>query len=69
MFLPPSVRNERIYLSLNFARSDDADLGQSHMTIAIHHNQGGHSPHTENDCGLLPYPAHHIEPDHLSFTI
>jgi hypothetical protein len=69
MLLPPSVRNERIYLCLNFPRSDDADLGQSQLTIAIHHNQSGHGPHTENYRGLSPYPTHCIEPDNLSPTI
>ena len=69
MFLPPSVRDDCIHLSLNLARADDADLGQSHMTIAIHYNQSGHSPHTENGSGLSPYPAHRIEPDHFSLTI
>jgi hypothetical protein len=69
MFLLPSVRNKRIHLSLHFARPDDADLGQSHVTVTVHHNQGWHSPHTENGCGLSPYAVQRIEPDHLSFTI
>jgi hypothetical protein len=54
---------------LYLTRSDDADLGQGYLTIAIHHNQRGHSPHPKDGCGLSPHSAHHIEPDHLSSAI
>jgi hypothetical protein len=54
---------------LDEARSDETDLGQGYLTLAIDHNQGGHSTHPKNGRGLPPHSAHHIQPDHLGPAI
>jgi hypothetical protein len=64
-----SVRNECINSGLNRTRSDDADLGQRHLAIAIHHYQRGHRPHPKPEGGLSPHTAHHVQPDYLGFAI
>jgi hypothetical protein len=64
-----SIRNECIHLRLNRGRSDETDLGQGYLTLAIDHNQGGHSTHPKNSGGLPSYAAHHVQPDHLGPAI
>jgi hypothetical protein len=54
---------------LDEARSYETDLGQGYLTLAIDHNQGGHSTHSKNGRGLPSHATHHIEPDHLGPAI
>jgi hypothetical protein len=54
---------------LDKARSDETDLGQGYLTLAIDHNQRGHSTHPKNGRSLPPHATHHIEPYYLGPAI